>query len=174
MENAQKALLIAAGISIAIMLIAFGIKIFSSFGNAVDQAESIGKSLSIATEDSIDVFKGYEIVRSTKEIVDNPANLYYNQYPTNVVLSYDYIYTITYDYEVLENSNNDIIGCGIGFCNPDTNVKYAKDIIYCKDFSKYSEGTKGKFEISFKLSDYNSAADYYDNIVNKRKCIYYN
>lgn len=46
MENATKALLIAAAVLIAILLIAFGMKIFSSTSNVSGQASSTGQQIS--------------------------------------------------------------------------------------------------------------------------------
>lgn len=45
MENATKALLIAASVLIAIVLIAFGIKILGSTGDAGKQAQNVQNSL---------------------------------------------------------------------------------------------------------------------------------
>ena len=49
MENASKALLIAAAVLIVILLIAFGMKIFNSTGNVSGQATSTGKELTNQT-----------------------------------------------------------------------------------------------------------------------------
>lgn len=46
MENASKALLIAAAVLIVILLIAFGMRIMNSSGNASSQAETTGKAIS--------------------------------------------------------------------------------------------------------------------------------
>ena len=45
MENASKALLIAAAVLIVILLIAFGMRIFNSTGDVSGQAESTGQQL---------------------------------------------------------------------------------------------------------------------------------
>lgn len=45
MENATKALLIAAAVLIAIVLIAFGIRILGSTGDAGNQAQNVQNSL---------------------------------------------------------------------------------------------------------------------------------
>lgn len=45
MENATKALLIAAAVLIVILLIAFGMKIFNSTSDVSGQATSTGKAL---------------------------------------------------------------------------------------------------------------------------------
>ena len=46
MENASKALLIAAAVLIVILLIAFGMRIFNSTSDVSGQAQSTGKALS--------------------------------------------------------------------------------------------------------------------------------
>lgn len=50
MENASKALLIAAAVLIVILLIAFGMKIFNSTGSTAAQATSTGKEISNQTQ----------------------------------------------------------------------------------------------------------------------------
>lgn len=45
MENATKALLIAAGVLIVILLIAFGMSIFSSAGDTAGDAQSVGTAI---------------------------------------------------------------------------------------------------------------------------------
>lgn len=49
MENASKALLIAAAVLIVILLIAFGMRIFNSTSDVSGQATSTGKELSNQT-----------------------------------------------------------------------------------------------------------------------------
>lgn len=49
MENASKALLIAAAVLIVILLIAFGMRIFTSTSNVSGQATDTGKALSNQT-----------------------------------------------------------------------------------------------------------------------------
>lgn len=49
MENASKALLIAAAVLIVILLIAFGMRIFNSTGDASSQATDTGKAISNQT-----------------------------------------------------------------------------------------------------------------------------
>lgn len=50
MENATKALLIAAAVLIAILLIAFGMKIFSSTGDTSAEAQKTGQEISDQTK----------------------------------------------------------------------------------------------------------------------------
>ena len=52
MENATKALLIAAAVLIVILLIAFGMKIFNSTSDTTGQASAMGEILSNSTNDS--------------------------------------------------------------------------------------------------------------------------
>lgn len=49
MENASKALLIAAAVLIVILIIAFGMRIFNSAGDAGGQAGAVGESTSLQT-----------------------------------------------------------------------------------------------------------------------------
>ena len=49
MENASKALLIAAAILIVILLIAFGVSVLNSSGDVGDQATSTGTAISNQT-----------------------------------------------------------------------------------------------------------------------------
>ena len=57
MENASKALLIAAGVLIVILLIAFGMSVFHSTGDSAGQAEAVGESTSMQTFNA--KFTGY-------------------------------------------------------------------------------------------------------------------
>ena len=50
MENASKALLIAAGVLIVILLIAFGMSIFNSTGDTSAQAEQVGTQIQTQTQ----------------------------------------------------------------------------------------------------------------------------
>ena len=45
MENASKALLIAAAVLVVILIIAFGMRIFNSTSDVAGQADSTGKAL---------------------------------------------------------------------------------------------------------------------------------
>lgn len=50
MENATKALLIAAAVLIAILLIAFGMKIFTSTKSSTEQTKQVGEAINAGTE----------------------------------------------------------------------------------------------------------------------------
>lgn len=50
MENATKALLIAAGVLIVILLIAFGMSIFNSTGDTSADAEKVGNQITTQSE----------------------------------------------------------------------------------------------------------------------------
>lgn len=52
MENATKALLIAAAVLIVILIIALGMRIFSSTSGATSQAETSGQQISNATAEA--------------------------------------------------------------------------------------------------------------------------
>ena len=57
MENASKELLIAAAVLIVILLIAFGMRIFSSTGDVSGQAQSTGEALTNQTNAATDSAK---------------------------------------------------------------------------------------------------------------------
>lgn len=168
MENGTKALLIAGAVLIAIILVAAGIRIISSINSTTNDSQNIGKSISRVTGDSVLNLEGYAVFRNSDRTVDNPSNKYYKEYSTGIPLKFNYKYTISFDYEVLENKDNVKLGCGVGFNNPEIGkTTYNKDIIWCKDYSNYSEGAKGKFEFTFRLNDYPSAAEYYRSHIDK-------
>ena len=175
MDNSAKALLIAATILLTMILVACGIKIFSSTKDTVGLVDEFGKSLSIASEDATYVFTGYQLIKSSDKFIDNPTNMYYKDYPTSVLLSYDYEYTVSFEYEVIENPNNNVIGCGIGFDNPEVRGIYNTDICYNIAYNDYREGAKGKFSYTFNLSEKDrqkpTAARIYDSIQDKRKSV---
>jgi len=54
MENATKALLIAASVLIVIVLVALGVNILNSSNNSKKQVEDVGSSISSATKDAAD------------------------------------------------------------------------------------------------------------------------
>lgn len=62
MENASKALLIAAAVLIVILLIAFGMRIFNSTSDVSGQASSTGKALTnqagAATNSAVNALSG--------------------------------------------------------------------------------------------------------------------
>lgn len=168
MENTTKALLIAAIVLISIIMISIGIKMFNSVKSTTDITQELGKSISRSTDDATLMIDGYMVFRNSDKAVNNPTNKYFQEYSTGIPLKFGYKYTISFDYEVLENKNNVRLGCGVGFNNPEIGkTTYNKDIIWCKDYPNYSEGAKGKFEISFKLDDYPGAAEYYNAHIEK-------
>ena len=58
MENATKALLIAAAVLIAIVLIALGVNLLNSSGNAADQAGDVSEELNSTTDQAIQDIQG--------------------------------------------------------------------------------------------------------------------
>lgn len=69
MENASKALLIAAAILIVIILVAFGVKVLNSTSGSKDSASTIGEHLSMAAFNTrIKHYVGPK--KSTKEVVE--------------------------------------------------------------------------------------------------------
>lgn len=58
MENATKALLIAAAVLIAIVLIALGVNLLNSSGDAAEQAGQVSDALNTSTEAAIEDITG--------------------------------------------------------------------------------------------------------------------
>lgn len=70
MENATKALLIAASVLIVIMLITVGIKIFNSTSSTTTQAEDVGSSISVQTFNAqFTAYEGSQQVTNIKNLV---------------------------------------------------------------------------------------------------------
>ena len=57
MENASKALLIAAAVLITVILVTVGIKIVSSSESVVEDSERIGSAISSSSKDAVDKFE---------------------------------------------------------------------------------------------------------------------
>ena len=77
MENATKALLIAAAVLIVILLIAFGMKIFNSTSNVSGQATSTGKALgnqaAAAANSALSDLSGWGGTSTTKTPTKTPT-----------------------------------------------------------------------------------------------------
>lgn len=82
MENASKALLIAASVLIVILLIAFGMKIFTTSSKPVDNVEGAINSTEIATFNS--KFLSYAGTNKTAAQVKSLANVIIASNSTNV------------------------------------------------------------------------------------------
>lgn len=65
MENASKALLIAAAVLIVILLIAFGMSIFNSTGDTSDDAQAVGNQITTQSKEAsgsaVNAIKGINI-----------------------------------------------------------------------------------------------------------------
>ena len=168
MENTSKALLIAAAVLIVILIISISLKVYTSIKSTPDTTDKIGKAIDRASDDATLVIDGYKVFRNSDKAVNNPNNKYYTEYSTGIKLQPDYVYTVSLDYEVLENKNNSQLGCGIGFNDPEIgSTTYNKDIVWWVNYSDYSEGAKGKFKFSFKLNDYPNALNAYNEYIKK-------
>ena len=75
MENASKALLIAAGVLIVILLIAFGMSIFNSTGDTSADAETTGKAINSKTLDAK--------VQAVLAIIDLEDDVKFHKYITD-------------------------------------------------------------------------------------------
>ena len=106
MENTSKVLLFSVAILISIILVTAGIKIIGSVSSTTKTVDEFGKSLSNSLEDATYIFSGHKIIRCSDQNVNNPNNLYYTEFATKVHLDYDYEYTVSFDYEIMENPNN--------------------------------------------------------------------
>ena len=58
MENATKALLIAAAVLIVIVVIALGVRLLASTGDTTEQAGTVANSLSTSTEHAVTQLQG--------------------------------------------------------------------------------------------------------------------
>lgn len=108
MENASKALLIAAAVLIVILLIAFGMRIFNSSGDTSGQAEDLSKSTQMQTFNA--QFTGYlgtnrsaSVVRNLQAIVST-SNTRNPQHQVTITLpaagvADGSVYTVTATYD---------------------------------------------------------------------------
>jgi len=158
MENATKALLISAGVLIVIVLVAIGISLLNSASSTTDSAAGTTELLSSATEDSLDVLSGYQTYKLGDKVI-NRTILFNSQFQSNIELIYNTEYIITMKYEVVENSNNNVLSLGIGFGNrKNTQDPTGTYLIDIKDipYSTYNTGAKGTIQYSFVWNTNNS------------------
>lgn len=135
MENAQKALIIAAAVLIAILLITIGIKIFSSTSNTIQDTHKVGMSVSegvssatSSLSDEFDRLNGYDVNRYKDENVE--VNNYYKNYVTPIRFELGKTYKISFDYIIKENPDKLTIGCSIGYGNNNYNDDYVYKVSY--------------------------------------------
>ena len=154
MENASKALLIAAGVLIVILIIAISMRIFNSTGDIAGDTEMIGESItgsiSEASKEAIYELKdlnGKSLIRVEEHEADAKQNSYYSSYfPQNpkVLLKPNTKYMLSFDYKVNYATQN--VGCGIG-CGERA---YILDIVYNKIYyRKNSNEKEGSFKYTF-------------------------
>ena len=63
-------------------------------------------------------------------------------------------YKVSFHYKIVENTKNEVIGCGIGFNNPSIGRNtYNCDIFWIVRFPNYSEGAEGDFIKEFTFTD---------------------
>ena len=82
MENTSKALLIAAGVLIVILIITFGIKIFSSSSDSIKTATETGKTISERTREATDIIELSTTgkISFSEENLKTQTDLAYQQY----------------------------------------------------------------------------------------------
>lgn len=165
MENVSKALLIAATVLVVIILITLGIKVFNSSSGSAEDAQQVGKEISLATSDAADIIAGY----SVKRYSDTPVEIkdyYYTDYFTGIEIDENATYVISFDY-IIEEKGVPNIGCGIGmgFDNPKA---YNKDFKYQEAYPNQEIGKKNTFKYELKP---NTIANYINN-KNKYSKIY--
>lgn len=147
MENATKALLIAAAVLIVIILVALGIKLLGDSGNVADSADEVGEhvvvkadKVSKETLGILDDINNKNLVK-VKDMTTSVSNSYYqNVFPQNpkVLLEASTKYILSFDYKI--NHADYAIGCGIGYGK----THYSKDILYSVTYPNQKEGTFSK------------------------------
>ncbi len=166
MENASKALLIAAAVLIVILLITFGIRILGTSSNNVDDAAYVvGQEITSKTDDASDIIAGYLVKRYSDTAVNDPYNGYYIDYFTGIEINEKNTYIISFDYIIKEKKPDTIICCGIGM-GIDTPNQYKKDFVYQVRYPSQNIGTKNTFTFKLKPNLYRNY------IKNKDKKIY--
>lgn len=157
MENASKALLIAAGVLIVILIIVISMRIFNSTGDIAGDAEMIGESIAGTTSDAskeaiyeLKDLNGKSLIRVEEHEADSKQNNYYSSYfPQNpkILLKPNTKYMLSFDYKVNYATQN--VGCGIG-CGESY---YQLDIEYNKIYyRKNSNEKEGSFKHTFTTS----------------------
>lgn len=150
MENATKALLIAAAVLIAIILIALGISIVNSTGDVSDSADEVGTQIAVKADDIsedtlsiLDDINNENLIKVANRVATVNNEYYENYFPDNpkLLLEPNTTYILSFDYEIISADYS--IGCGIGYGK----THYAKDILYSVT---YPNQTKGKFSKTFK------------------------
>ena len=140
MENATKALLIAAAVLIVILLIAFGMRIFNSTSEVSTQSQSIGKTISSSITAATDaIFKDNQDTKTEMTAEEFNNSFWKKTYNSNYNLRKSDVETLLSDVKkVCKETNRDItINCrvwGIGGTYSISNIDELIDTI--KNFSK--------------------------------------
>ena len=165
MENVSKALLIAATVLVVIILITFGIRVFNSSSGSAEDAQQVGKEISLLTSDAADITAGYSVKRYLDTYVE-VDDYYYKNYYTGIEIDENATYVISFDYIIEEKGDYDI-GCGIGMGFDKPNI-YNKDIKYEATYPNQEIGKKNTFRYELKPKD----SENYKNNKNKHSKIY--
>lgn len=155
MENASKALLIAAGVLVVILIIAVSMRVFNSTNDITDDAYEVGESIETETLDASkgaisalkDITSKNLINVSNKRFRSNGS--YYSITATGFYIEPGKEYNLQFDYDI--EYADYTVGCGIGiirngyYLYPD----YSSDI---KSFVRYPNQDKGTFSCNFKAT----------------------
>lgn len=144
MENATKALLIAAAVLIVIIIISVSILILGSGNNAKNSADEVGEGISTASTAYSKEIAGILDDINIKNLINAEdrtvtfSNYYYqNYFPKNpkILLEPNTEYILSFDYKV--NYADYTVGCGIGYGT----THYIKDILYSVTYPNQTQGT---------------------------------
>lgn len=149
MENSTKALLIAAGVLVVIVIVAMSISILNSSEGISDSADKVSDGVSQESDDVTKEAIGVLDDVNNKNLInaeDEEVNInywYQNYFPQNpkILLEPDTEYTLSFDYKVIYADYT--VGCGIGYGK----THYIKDILYSVT---YPNQTEGRFIKTFK------------------------
>ena len=161
MDNAPKAILIAAAILIVILLITFAIRIFTTTNGLSDDVSKLGSLIHTSGVDPVDIISGYDIDTRNDEGIEVNQH-WYKESSTDTLLELNASYKVSFHYKIIKNTRNEPIGCGIGFNNPNLGRHtYNHDIFWICIFENYSQGAEGDFEKIFTFNDSSRGADVY-------------
>lgn len=178
MENATKALLIAAAVLIAIVIIALGIRLVGGSNDTIEIAEAVDKQIGESTKkqgeevyDALAGLEGYRVDRkyqlggtytlySTKtdeeERKAGDENLMNQVFP-NYKISKDSKYEISFDYEFVgDNFDSKVVFWSIGIGYAENQYKLdVKDFLYFYDKKGSIKQTITSQEIDKAITKYN-------------------
>ena len=156
MENVSKALLIAAGVLIVILIITISLKILDYNNDVTQTTDKVGENISESVSDSskkaiyvLEDLNGKSVIKVKQHTADAASNKYYSSYfPQNpkILLKPNTTYMLSFNYKVEYADYN--VGCGIG-CGEKA---YVLDIVTLQKYYYTSNPSKkeGTFKHTFK------------------------